>query len=149
MKALTLCLLDSLADNLCKQFGPRSGPDLDPNCFIFEQIFRKSGLRKKNHRDISGPEYEWTMKMGQWAPRLAKCRQISIFAMPCQWHLSWNTGKYRQYWQIWFATLEFLHSTHRFYIKWFRYPWISIQWSMLNYQHAKSWCWFTPARDFQ
>ena len=31
------CLLVSSADNLCKQFGPRSGqtnvrPDLDPNC---------------------------------------------------------------------------------------------------------------------
>ena len=35
--AITLCLLVSSADNLCKQFGPRSGstffgPDLFPNC---------------------------------------------------------------------------------------------------------------------
>ena len=33
----SLCVLVSSADNLCKQFGPRSGPtnvgpDLDPNC---------------------------------------------------------------------------------------------------------------------
>ena len=37
MPTLTICLLGSSADDLSKQFGPRSGPtkcqpDLDPNC---------------------------------------------------------------------------------------------------------------------
>ena len=43
---LNLYLLVSSADNLCKQFGPRSGPakrigqDLDPNCLT---LYRYSG----------------------------------------------------------------------------------------------------------
>ena len=50
--------------------------------------------------------------------RLAKCWQISIFAMPVAF-----TGNYREilansgkYWQILFTTLEFLHSTFRLVI---------------------------------
>ena len=29
------------------------------NSYIFEIVYK--------HRDISGPEYEWAMKMGQWS----------------------------------------------------------------------------------
>ena len=32
---LFLYLLVSSADSLCKQFGPRSGPDLDQNCLTY------------------------------------------------------------------------------------------------------------------
>ena len=31
---ITLCLAASSTDNPCKQFGPRSGSDMNPNCLI-------------------------------------------------------------------------------------------------------------------
>ena len=58
MPSLTLCLLVSSADNLCKQFGPRSGrqnvgPDLDQNCltlwwYSWKNFSEKMILKKIN-----------------------------------------------------------------------------------------------------
>ena len=38
-KVLTLCLLVSSAYYFCKQFGPRSGHALDPNCLTLQMVF--------------------------------------------------------------------------------------------------------------
>ena len=63
-KMLTLCLLVSSTDNLCKQIGPRSGPtkcrlDLDPNCLTLwwyswknfqKNWFWKNQVMTKKHK---------------------------------------------------------------------------------------------------
>ena len=47
---LTLCLLLSSANNLCKQFGPRSGSILFDTLMVFMKEFFKKVDFEKNHK---------------------------------------------------------------------------------------------------
>ena len=46
-----MCLLVSSADNLCKQFGPRSGSTLDPICLTLRWHSKKLILKEKSADD--------------------------------------------------------------------------------------------------
>ena len=83
---LTLCLLMSSADNLCKQFGCRSGPTLiwySRKNFLKELIFEKKSADDKNHEKLLSRQRVMCPSLTTERSKSKKCKlycsQIPVF----------------------------------------------------------------------
>ena len=100
---LTLYLLASSADNLCKQFGPRSGPtkcrpDLDHRCltllWFLKEIFDSKKISRR--QKISMQTYP-ACKEFTYSAKYANIDLCIFFSPNCCWKYHCNTTESQQY----------------------------------------------------
>ena len=109
----TICLLLSSADNLCKQFGPRSGPTKcpagsGPKLFDTLMVFLNNFSKKLIFKKISSRQNSWkiTQHAKSWngKPRFI-CGRLNIWGFVCE---TMSCAKSSLHWSV--STIKWLLS---------------------------------------